>query len=154
MVNPIFDDFKEINNAYKRLAKKVHPNNNKAPGSDEAFRKVQEAYECLSHTGKYLRYKFLYRLTPGAPTLYNTHNYKSLMMTKEHGINFYVESLAGFNEKYPVGTSARADIEYKVINDYIKMVQEYCNDELRWHSQRPEFPTPACDKLQPFRTHI
>ncbi|PWA86154.1 hypothetical protein CTI12_AA143670 [Artemisia annua] len=179
---------KEINNAYTKLSEKVHPNNNKAPGSEEAFKKVEEAYECLSHMGKYLRHKFLHRLAPGAPSacesilalflfysiiLYfvspwltnipspsyllevdNHYNYSSPIMTKEYGINFYVKSLVEFDEKYLVGTSARAAIENKVINDYIKKVQEFCNDELRWHSKRREFPTPACDMLQTFRTRI
>ncbi|KAM7463083.1 hypothetical protein LguiA_031204 [Lonicera macranthoides] len=38
----------EIKKAYKKLSLKVHPDKNKAPGSEEAFKKVCLAFKCLS----------------------------------------------------------------------------------------------------------
>ncbi|KAG2727065.1 hypothetical protein I3760_01G143200 [Carya illinoinensis] len=38
----------EIRRAYRKLSLKVHPDKNKAPGSEEAFKKVSKAFKCLS----------------------------------------------------------------------------------------------------------
>lgn len=38
----------EIRRAYRKLSLKVHPDKNKAPGSEEAFKKVCKAFKCLS----------------------------------------------------------------------------------------------------------
>ncbi|XP_051127882.1 chaperone protein dnaJ 49 [Andrographis paniculata] len=38
----------EIRKAYRKLSLKVHPDKNKAPGSEEAFKKVGKAFKCLS----------------------------------------------------------------------------------------------------------
>ncbi|GMP56865.1 hypothetical protein CsSME_00021175 [Camellia sinensis var. sinensis] len=39
----------EIRKAYRKLSLKVHPDKNKAPGSEEAFKKVSMAFKCLSN---------------------------------------------------------------------------------------------------------
>ncbi|KAL6953953.1 hypothetical protein U1Q18_042910 [Sarracenia purpurea var. burkii] len=39
----------EIRKAYRKLSLKVHPDKNKAPGSEEAFKKVSKAFKCLSN---------------------------------------------------------------------------------------------------------
>lgn len=41
--------FEEIKKAYKKLSLKVHPDKNKAPGSEEAFKIVCNAFKCLSN---------------------------------------------------------------------------------------------------------
>ncbi|CAA2985915.1 chaperone dnaJ 49 [Olea europaea subsp. europaea] len=38
----------DIRKAYRKLSLKVHPDKNKAPGSEEAFKKVSKAFKCLS----------------------------------------------------------------------------------------------------------
>ncbi|KAL2506880.1 Chaperone protein dnaJ 49 [Abeliophyllum distichum] len=38
----------DIRKAYRKLSLKVHPDKNKAPGSEEAFKKVGKAFKCLS----------------------------------------------------------------------------------------------------------
>ncbi|KAJ4967829.1 hypothetical protein NE237_014530 [Protea cynaroides] len=38
----------EIRKAYRKLSLKIHPDKNKAPGSEEAFKKVCKAFKCLS----------------------------------------------------------------------------------------------------------
>ncbi|KAL5996135.1 hypothetical protein ACLOJK_026208 [Asimina triloba] len=38
----------EIRKAYRKLSLKVHPDKNKVPGSEEAFKKVSKAFKCLS----------------------------------------------------------------------------------------------------------
>lgn len=46
----------EIKRAYRRLARKYHPDLNKAPGSNEQFRQVNQAYETLSNPRKRQHY--------------------------------------------------------------------------------------------------
>eukprot|EP01018_Ginkgo_biloba_P035405 Gb_16941 [translate_table: standard] len=38
----------EVRKAYRKLSLKVHPDKNKAPGSEEAFKAVSKAFQCLS----------------------------------------------------------------------------------------------------------
>ncbi|GJU57823.1 ribonuclease H-like domain-containing protein [Tanacetum coccineum] len=45
------------------------------------------------------------------------------MMTEEHGIKFYVKSSNEFDDKYPLETLARADIENTIISDYIHSIR-------------------------------
>lgn len=42
----------EIRRAYKKLSLKVHPDKNRAPGADEAFKKVSQAMMCLTDEEK------------------------------------------------------------------------------------------------------
>ncbi|WCJ23485.1 Chaperone protein dnaJ 49 [Euphorbia peplus] len=46
----------EIRKAYRKLSLKVHPDKNKAPGSEEAFKKVCKAFKCLSDDGSRRQY--------------------------------------------------------------------------------------------------
>lgn len=63
-------------------------------------------------------------------SLEQTGNYQLPMMTKEHGIEFYVKSLIQFDWKYPLGTPARADIEKAIINDYVNKVTKFWASEI------------------------
>jgi DnaJ family protein B protein 12 len=40
----------EIKKAYRKISLKVHPDKNKAPGAEEAFKAVSKAFACLSET--------------------------------------------------------------------------------------------------------
>ncbi|KAK9289071.1 hypothetical protein L1049_017542 [Liquidambar formosana] len=46
----------EIRKAYRKLSLKVHPDKNKAPGSEEAFKIVCKAFKCLSDDGSRRQY--------------------------------------------------------------------------------------------------
>ena len=46
----------EIKRAYRKMAKKYHPDVNKDPGAEEKFKEVQEAYDVLSDDNKKAAY--------------------------------------------------------------------------------------------------
>lgn len=46
----------EIRKVYRKLSLKVHPDKNKAPGSEEAFKKVSKAFKCLSNDDSRTQY--------------------------------------------------------------------------------------------------
>lgn len=46
----------EIKRAYRKMAKKYHPDVNKDPGAEESFKEVNEAYEVLSDPQKKATY--------------------------------------------------------------------------------------------------
>lgn len=46
----------EIRKAYRKLSLKVHPDKNKAPGSEDAFKKLSKAFKCLSDDGSRRQY--------------------------------------------------------------------------------------------------
>eukprot|EP00268_Persea_americana_P031228 TRINITY_DN3032_c0_g2_i1.p1 TRINITY_DN3032_c0_g2~~TRINITY_DN3032_c0_g2_i1.p1 ORF type:complete len:353 (-),score=66.11 TRINITY_DN3032_c0_g2_i1:516-1574(-) len=46
----------EVRKAYHKLSLKVHPDKNKAPGSEEAFKMVSKAFKCLSDEESRRRY--------------------------------------------------------------------------------------------------
>ena len=49
----------DIKKAYRKLARKYHPDVNKDPGAEEKFKKIAEAYEVLSDSEKRKRYDAL-----------------------------------------------------------------------------------------------
>lgn len=50
----------EIKKSYRKLALKYHPDINKSPDANEAFLKIQEAYEILSDINKRAYFNLLY----------------------------------------------------------------------------------------------
>lgn len=51
----------EIRQAFRRLAKQYHPDINKTAGSEDLFKKINEAYQILSDPLKKEKYDFIYR---------------------------------------------------------------------------------------------
>ncbi|PKU72995.1 chaperone protein dnaJ 49-like [Dendrobium catenatum] len=46
----------DVRKAYRKLSLKVHPDKNKAPGAEEAFKAVSKAFQCLSNEESKKRY--------------------------------------------------------------------------------------------------
>ena len=46
----------EIKSAFRKLAKKYHPDMNKSPDAEEKFKEINEAYEVLSDPDKKAKY--------------------------------------------------------------------------------------------------
>lgn len=46
----------DVRKAYRKLSLKVHPDKNKAPGSEEAFKAVSKAFQCLSNNESRKKY--------------------------------------------------------------------------------------------------
>ena len=42
----------QVKKSYRKLALKFHPDKCKAPGAEEAFKKISKAFQCLSDSGK------------------------------------------------------------------------------------------------------
>ena len=82
------------------------------------------------------------------------YDHQVAMKTKEHGIEFYVKSSYEFDQKFPVGTRARAEMEGYIIKDYLLTVRGHCLYESFWHIQRRDFPTPFCDLSDKFNDVI
>jgi len=49
----------DVRKAYRKLSLKVHPDKNKAPGAEEAFKLVSKAFQCLSNEESRKRYDLL-----------------------------------------------------------------------------------------------
>ncbi|KAF7851501.1 hypothetical protein BT93_L3786 [Corymbia citriodora subsp. variegata] len=229
----------EIKKAYRKLSLKVHPDKNKAPGAEEAFKKVSKAFKCLSDDGSRRQYdqigfveefehnqqhnvrrrrrrrtgndlfdddfdpdeifraffrerdsfrtSHVYR-TGGAGgyrredsdvggfslmvllqivpfliilllaympftepeySLIKNYTFEVSKATEKHGVEFFVKSSA-FDNNYPPGSPARANIEDNVIKDYKSMLWRYCNIERQRRQWNRNLPTPNCNKLQNF----
>ncbi|KAH8416165.1 hypothetical protein KR222_009519, partial [Zaprionus bogoriensis] len=51
--------YSEVKRAYKRLALRLHPDKNRAPGAEEAFRRINEAADTLTDNQKRIEYNML-----------------------------------------------------------------------------------------------
>ncbi|XP_010524716.1 PREDICTED: chaperone protein dnaJ 49 isoform X2 [Tarenaya hassleriana] len=229
----------EIRKAYRKLSLKVHPDKNKAPGSEEAFKKVSRAFTCLSDVNSRKQYDqvglvdefdhikrryrrprrrrkntqtdffaddfdpdeifreffgqgdtfrashgyrnrrtrhqppqeedgpsfltllqilpflllFLLAYLPFSEPDYALHKNQSYQIpktTQNHGIDFYVRSSA-FDEKFPLGSSARFNIEDSVIKDYRNFLFHSCRVELQKRRWNKKLPTPHCNELQGYK---
>ncbi|KDP27807.1 hypothetical protein JCGZ_18887 [Jatropha curcas] len=229
----------EIRRAYRKLSLKVHPDKNKAPGSEEAFKKVCKAFKCLSddnsrrqydQTGLVDEFEYnqqynvrrtrrrrnvhefyeddfdpdeIFRSFFGQTDMFRAHHiYRSREMsggrqreefsrgggaklllliqilpfllivvlaylpfsepdyslhknysyqipktTDKLGVEFFVKS-AAFDDNFPVGSPARANIEDNVMKDYRSLLWRHCHIELQRRHWNRNLPTPSCDKLQ------
>ncbi|AED95767.1 DnaJ heat shock amino-terminal domain protein (DUF1977) [Arabidopsis thaliana] len=230
----------EIRKAYRKLSLKVHPDKNKAPGSEEAFKKVSKAFTCLSdgnsrrqfdQVGIVDEFDHVQRRNRRPRRRYNTRNdffddefdpeeifrtvfgqqrevfrashayrtrqprnqfreeeinvagpscltiiqilpfflllllaylpfsepdyslhknqsYQIPKTTQNTEISFYVRSASAFDEKFPLSSSARANLEGNVIKEYKHFLFQSCRIELQKRRWNKKIPTPHCIELQ------
>ncbi|EOA13574.1 hypothetical protein CARUB_v10026641mg [Capsella rubella] len=237
----------EIRKAYRKLSLKVHPDKNKAPGSEEAFKKLSKAFTCLSDGNSRSQYDqvglvdefdhvqrrnrrprrryntrndffddefdpdeifraffgqqrnmfrashayrtashayktrqarsqpreeepsvagpscltiiqiipfFLLLLLAYLPfsepeySLHKSQSYQMPKTTQNMEISFYVRSSPAFDEKFPLGSSSRANLEGKVIKEYRHFLFQSCRMELQKRRWNKKIPTPHCNELQ------
>ncbi|KAB1209067.1 Chaperone protein dnaJ 49 [Morella rubra] len=110
----------DVRKAYRKLSLKVHPDKNKAPGADEAFKVVSKAFQCLSNEETRRKYEVSGSDEPvyerraarrGAPQGYNGY-YEAEFDAEEIFRNFFFGGMApattqfrGFN--FGTGTAPR-----------------------------------------------
>ncbi|KAA8544054.1 hypothetical protein F0562_021769 [Nyssa sinensis] len=116
----------EIRRAYRKLSLKVHPDKNKAIGSEEAYKKVSKAFKCLNDDDSRRQYD---QMEPDY-SLQKNYSYQFPKITEKHGVEFYVKS-PEFDQNFPLGNSARVDVDNNVIRDYKNMLGRYCHIELQ-----------------------
>lgn len=225
----------DIRKAYRKLSLKVHPDKNKAPGSEEAFKKICTAFTCLSdgdsrrqydqiglvnefeHNprknvrrrrrrperdffdddsdneiyGAFFGREYMFRtahahrartcshrreesprggrssfflfLLQTIPfvlilllaympflepdyILHKNHYYQFPKTTEKHGLEFYVKS-SDFDENFPLGSPARANVEDNVFREYKFMLRRHCKIEVQRRHWSKNLPTPHCNKL-------
>uniref|UniRef100_A0A1J3DDC1 Chaperone protein dnaJ 49 n=1 Tax=Noccaea caerulescens TaxID=107243 RepID=A0A1J3DDC1_NOCCA len=230
----------EIRKAYRKLSLKVHPDKNKAPGSEEAFKKVSKAFTCLSDGNSRSRYdqvgfvddiqrqntrtrprrrrynnprndffedefdpdeifraffgqqrdvfrtSHTYRtrqarnqpreeeVNVAGPSwltivqilpfllllllaylpfsepdfsLNKNHTYSVPKTTQNMEISFYVRSSTAFDDKFPPGSSARANLEGNVIKEYRSSLFHSCRIEIQKRRWNKKIPAPHCNEL-------
>lgn len=75
----------EVRKAYRKLSLKVHPDKNKAPGAEEAFKAVSKAFQCLSDEESRKRYDLV---GSEEELVQQNRSYR----TAQHGFNGFYEA--------------------------------------------------------------
>ncbi|KAJ6832499.1 chaperone protein dnaJ 49-like [Iris pallida] len=102
----------DVRKAYRKLSLKVHPDKNKAPGAEEAFKAVSKAFQCLSDEESRKRYDLVGSEEPSygqAPARRHSHQgfngfYDDEFDPDEIFRNFFF-SAGGQRVATPFGTS-------------------------------------------------
>lgn len=72
----------EVRKSYRKLSLKVHPDKNKAPGAEEAFKAVSKAFQCLSNEESRKKYDLVGSDEPV---------YERRTANRAHGFNGYYD---------------------------------------------------------------
>jgi molecular chaperone DnaJ len=134
----------EIKKAYKKLAKKYHPDHNKNGDSDAKFKEVQEAYENLSDEGKRKAYdQYGHAGTEGFnPGGAGGYEYADFGGTPfDMGDIFSQFFGQGFTRQRQKRNGKGSDLRYKVKMDFLESMEE---QEIVINIQR-DVPCKKCD---------
>ncbi|MED6179873.1 hypothetical protein PIB30_004927 [Stylosanthes scabra] len=149
----------DVRKAYRKLSLKVHPDKNKAPGAEEAFKSVSKAFQCLSNDENRRKYDLagedesLFEQRAAArpgPRAYRhgSYPYEFRFITPK-GVHYYVKS-SKFNEVYPIGSTERTALEERVESEYISILRQNCRLEVQRHQWGYIREKPHCEMLQKF----
>lgn len=114
----------EIKKSYRKLAKQLHPDHNKAPDAEERFKEIREAYEVLSDQEKRRAYdQFGHAATEGFGGTYGFNGFGgSPFDMGDFGDilnNFFGEGIGGFD--FGFGRSRRRAIRGSDIRKSIRL---------------------------------
>lgn len=85
----------------------------------------------------------VYNLTSIAP-------YQIQQKTKDHEVRYFVKS-HNFDKDYPLGSSARRQVEAQVESEYKDILIQNCRAELGMRRWGQTSETPNCDRLERFQ---
>ena len=100
----------EIRKAYRKLARKYHPDVNKSPDAEEKFKEVKEAYEVLSDPQKKARYDQFGHTDPGAAGGGGFGGFGST----DFGFGDIFDMFFGGQRRDPNAPRSGADLEYRL----------------------------------------
>ena len=123
-------DSKDIKTAYRRLARKYHPDISKEPNAEEKFKELGEAYEVLKDPEKrkqYDQYASDWKSSQNGQSSPHNFSWDDNSTDNHYSYDFF-ESLFGgaphFQQKSKVGANQQADISISLEEAYHGAVKE------------------------------
>nr|GEZ98968.1 chaperone protein DnaJ 49-like [Tanacetum cinerariifolium] len=154
----------DIRKAYLKLSLKVHPDKNKAPGSEEAFKNMSKAYECLSDAESRKKYNVMgseepmsYMPLARRRASQNGFSYEGDIDAEEVCKNFF---FGGMNPRATTqfsgfifcnGTRARTQTQMGNTNNGVTAMKSKSTHVQSFLEAGIQPPMPNCDMLKKFQ---
>ena len=135
----------EVKNAYRMLARKYHPDINKAPESVQKFKDILEAYETLSDSTKRKQYDMVNGFYKTPKNNFSGNNFKNT--SRENSKKTFTETPAAAkdkdekNRKYQTNNRANADEIYRK-KFFKKRINSILDEIIKKHQSQNETNNP------------